>query len=340
MEIDTSLTKDIAETTAVARAAERAEYDGLWVGETQHDPFLQLLQAAEATDRITIGTAIAIAFGRSPLTLASSAFDMARYSGGRFVLGLGSQVKPHIERRFSMPWSHPAPRMRELILAVRAIWDCWQNGTKLDFRGDFYTHTLMTPFFSPPPHEWGPPPVYLAGVGQRMTEVAGEVADGFFVHPFTTERYLRSVTVPALERGRARAGKAGLDDFVLCGPVFVCAGRDEAEKAEAVAGTKRQIAFYGSTPAYRGVLDMHGWGDLQPELTRLSKAGRWAEMGDLIDDEMLRTFAAVGDPQEVAKGLHDRCDGLLQRITLYTTYEASEDLLAELVAALGDQQRA
>jgi probable F420-dependent oxidoreductase len=338
MRVDTSLTKDIAETTAVARAAERDGYDGLWVGETQHDPFLQLLQAAEITDRITIGTAIAIAFGRSPLTLASSSFDLARYSGGRFVLGLGSQVKPHIERRFSMPWSHPAPRMRELILAVRAIWDCWQTGTKLDFRGDFYTHTLMTPFFSPPPHEWGPPPVYLAGVGEKMTEVAGEVADGFFVHPFTTERYLRSVTVPALERGRARAGKAGLDDLVVCGPVFVCAGRDEAEMAEAVAGTKRQIGFYASTPAYRGVLDLHGWGDLQPELTRLSKEGRWAEMGHLIDDDVLRSFAAVGDPQEVAKGLHARCDGLLQRITLYTTYEASKDLLAELVAALDDQR--
>ncbi|HZA00499.1 MAG TPA: LLM class F420-dependent oxidoreductase [Acidimicrobiales bacterium] len=338
LRIDTSLPKEVARTESAARTAEEAAYDGLWVGETQHDPFLQLLQAAGATERITLGTAIAIAFGRSPLTLASSAFDMARYSGGRFVLGLGSQVKPHIERRFSMPWSHPAPRMRELILAVRAIWDRWQNGTKLDFRGDFYTHTLMTPFFSPPPHEWGPPPVYLAGVGEKMTEVAGEVADGFFVHPFTTERYLRDVTVPALERGRARAGKAGLDDLVLCGPVFVCAGRDDDEMATAVAGTKRQIAFYGSTPAYRGVLDMHGWGDLQPELTRLSKEGRWAEMGDLIDDDVLRAFAVVGDPEAVAKGLADRCDGLVQRITLYTTYEAGEDLPAEIVATLDDRR--
>jgi probable F420-dependent oxidoreductase len=338
LRIDATLPKDVAQTAGAARTAEAAGYHGLWVGETQHDPFLQLLQAAEATERITLGTAIAIAFGRSPLTLASSAFDMARYSGGRFVLGLGSQVKPHIERRFSMPWSHPAPRMRELILAVRAIWDCWQNGTKLDFRGDFYTHTLMTPFFSPPPHEWGPPPVYLAGVGEKMTEVAGEVADGFFVHPFTTERYLRDVTVPALERGRERAGKAGLDDLVLCGPVFVCAGRDEAEMAAAVAGIKRQIAFYGSTPAYRGVLDLHGWGDLQPELTRLSKEGRWADMGDLVDDEVLHAFAVVGDPRDVAKGLADRCDGLVQRATLYTTYEAADDLIAEVVTALGDRR--
>jgi probable F420-dependent oxidoreductase len=334
MRIDASLTKDIDETRAVARAAEEAGYDGLWVGETQHDPFLQLLQAAEATERIMLGTSIAIAFGRSPLTLASSGFDMARYARGRFVLGLGSQVKPHIERRFSMQWSHPAPRMRELILALRAIWDCWQNGTQLDFRGEFYTHTLMTPFFSPPPHDWGPPPVYLAGVGEKMTEVAGEVADGFFVHPFTTTRYLHEVTLPALERGRARAGKAGLDDLVLCGPVFVCAGRHEAEMATAVAGTKRQIAFYGSTPAYRAVLEMHGWGDLQPELTQLSKEGRWAEMGHVIDDDVLRAFAVVGDPQQVAKGLHERCDGVVERITLYTTYDASDALISELLTAL------
>jgi probable F420-dependent oxidoreductase len=334
VKIDASLTKDIADTKAEAGAAERAGYDGLWVGETQHDPFLQLLHAADATERVTLGTSIAIAFGRSPLTLAHTGFDMAQYSAGRFVLGLGSQVKPHIERRFSMPWSHPAPSMRELILAMRAIWNTWQDGGKLDFRGDFYTHTLMTPFFSPAPHQWGPPPVYLAGVGEKMTEVAGEVADGFFVHPFTTDRYLREVTIPALERGRRRSGSSGLDGFVLCGPVFACAGRDEAELAAAVAGTKRQIAFYGSTPAYRGVLELHGWGDLQPELTRLSKEGRWADMGDVIDDDVLHAFAVVGDPQEVAKGLQERCDGVVDRITLYTTYEAGDAIAADVVGAL------
>ena len=196
MKIDATLTKDVDRTREAAAELEAAGYDGLWVGETKHDPFLESLQAADATERVTIGTAVAIAFGRSPMTLASTGFDLARYTRGRFVLGLGSQVKPHIERRFSMPWSHPAPRMRELVLAMRAIWRTWQEGEPLDFRGDFYTHTLMTPFFSPPPHEWGPPPVYLAGVGERMTETAGEVGDGFFFHPFTTDRYLREVTLP------------------------------------------------------------------------------------------------------------------------------------------------
>ena len=177
--------------------------------------------------------------------------------------------------------------MREFVLALKAIWAAWQDGTKLDFRGDFYTHTLMTPFFSPPAHEYGPPPVFLAGVGELMTEVAGEVADGFFVHPFGTTRYFDEVTRPALERGRAKAGRA-LDGFDICGPSFVTVGRNEAEMAAAVKGTKDQIAFYASTPAYRGVLDLHGWGDLQPELTRLSKEGRWSDMGELITDEMLR----------------------------------------------------
>ncbi len=219
-------------------------------------------------------------------SLANVAFDLALYTNGRFVLGLGSQVKPHIERRFSMPWSHPAPRMREMVLAMRAIWDSWQHGRPLDFRGDFYTHPLMTPFFSPEPHEYGPPPVYLAGVGERMTEVAGEVCDGFSFHPFTTPRYLQAVTIPAMERGRAKAGLS-LEGLVIAGPAFVAVGRNEAELATAVQGTKAQIAFYASTPAYRGVLDLHGWGDLQPELTRLTKEGRWSELGERIDDEMM-----------------------------------------------------
>ena len=186
---------------------------------------------------------------------------------------------------------------------MRAIWRTWQEGEPLDFRGDFYTHTLMTPFFSPPPHEWGPPPVYLAGVGERMTETAGEVCDGFFFHPFTTDRYLREVTLPALRRGRAAAGHADLDGFAIAGPAFTCTGRDERELAAAIKGTKDQIAFYASTPAYRPVLDLHGWGDLQPELTRLSKEGRWSEMGDAVDDELLHAFAVVGEPAAVGRGL-------------------------------------
>jgi probable F420-dependent oxidoreductase len=326
--IDATLTKSIADTKSAARGIETAGYDGLWVGETKHEPFLQLLHASDATEHITVGTAIAIAFARTPMTLANAAYDLAQYSRGRFVLGLGSQVKPHIERRFSMPWSHPAPRMRELVLALRAIWATWQDDVPLDFRGDFYTHTLMTPFFSPEPHEFGPPPVFVAGVGERMTQVAGEVADGFFFHPFTTDRYLHEVTLPALRRGR---GADDLTGFTLAGPVFTCTGRDDAELAVAIKGTKDQIAFYASTPAYRPVLDLHGWGDLQPELTRLSKAGRWSEMGYAIDDELLHAFAVVGEPAAVGKGLRERWGDTAARVTLYATYPADPAMWPEVI---------
>jgi probable F420-dependent oxidoreductase len=334
MLVDSTLTKSIAHTKDDARRIEDAGYDGVWVGETNHEPFLQLLHAADATDRVTIGTAIAIAFARTPMTLANAAFDLALYSRGRFVLGLGSQVKPHIERRFSMPWSHPAARMRELVLALRAIWATWQDGAPLSFEGDFYTHTLMTPFFSPEPHEYGPPPVHLAGVGERMTEVAGEVCDGFFFHAFTTDRYLRDVTLPALQRGRQRAGRGDLDDFTIAGPAFACTGRNETELAAAIKGTKQQIAFYASTPAYRPVLELHGWGELQPELTRLSKEGRWAEMGGLIDDDVLNAFAVVGEPEAVGKGLAARWGDVAGRITLYAPYEADPSVWPRIVNAI------
>jgi probable F420-dependent oxidoreductase len=325
-------------TRETAAANEAAGYAGLWTGETQHDPFLQLLQAAEATERVTLGTSIAIAFGRTPMTLANTAFDLARYSRGRFVLGLGSQVKPHIERRFSMPWSQPAARMREYVAALRAIWASWQDGEKLDFRGDFYTHTLMTPFFSPPAHEWGPPPVYLAGVGKLMTEVAGEMCDGFFFHAFTTPSYLREVTIPALLRGREAGGKAGsgeqaLDGFAIAGPAFTCVGRTDEELDAAIRGAKEQIAFYASTPAYRGVLEHHGWGDLQPELTRMSKEGKWKEMGDVIGDDVVRAFAAVGDVPTVARELRERWDSAT-RLSFYMPYRADDSLRTELLAEL------
>ena len=267
------------------------------------------------------------------MTLANAGYDMARYSKGRFVLGLGSQVKPHVERRFSMPWSHPAPRMREIVLALRAIWDSWQEGTQLNFRGDFYTHTLMTPFFAPPAHEYGPPPIFLAGVGERMTEVAGEVADGFFFHPFTTDDYLRQVTLPALLRGRARADKADLDGFTLAGPAFACFGRTEEELARAVKGTKERIAFYASTPTYRPVLDRLGCGELQPELTRMSKDGRWSDMGDAIDDELLNAFAVVGTPEEVGRGLAERWGAVATRVSIYVNFPTDPLSVLRVAAA-------
>ena len=336
MLVDSTLNATITGTTTAAAAIEAGGYDGIWLGETKHDPFMQSLQTVNATSRVTVGTGVAIAFGRSPMTLANSGFDLARYSQGRFVLGLGSQIKPHIEKRFSMPWSHPAPRMREMILAIKAIWNAWQNEEPLAFRGDFYTHTLMTPFFSPTPHEFGPPPIALAGVGVHMTETAGEVCDGFLFHPFTTDTYMREVTIPALLRGRAKAGKSDLDGFTVSGPAFACVGRDDTEMAAAVAGTKNQIAFYASTPAYRPVLEMHGWGELQTELGRMTRAGRWSEIGDLIDDEMLHAFAIVGTPSQVGVGLRERWGHIATRLTLYATYKSDPTIWSEVIQELRD----
>jgi probable F420-dependent oxidoreductase len=332
--IDTALKPDLDTTMSQAVAIEAAGYDGLWASETKHDPFLMLVRAADATEHVTLSTSIAIAFARTPMTLAYTGHDLARYAQGRFILGLGSQVKPHIERRFGMPWSHPAARMRELVSAMRAIWSAWQDGTKLDFRGDFYTHTLMTPFFAPDAHEWGPPPVYLAGVGARMTEVAGEVCDGFIAHPFTTPRYFREVTQVALAAGRAAGGHADLTGFTIAAPAMVAVGRTEEELASSVQGMKRQIAFYASTPAYKGVLDLHGWGDLQPELGTMARQGRWDDMTGLIPDELLHEMAVVGDPATVATGLHERLYGVAQRISLYAPYDVDPAVWPEVVAEL------
>ncbi len=332
MKIDSYLPRDDSSVPAAARAIEAAGFGGVWAGESRYDPFLRLLQVADATTRLTLGTSIAIAFARTPMTTAHTAYDLASYSQGRFVLGLGTQVRPHVERRFSMPWSHPAARMREFVFALRAIWACWHDGAPLDFRGDFYTHTLMTPFFSPVRHTYGPPPVYLAGVGPLMTEVAGEVAEGFFFHPFTTGRYLREITLPALKRGMNKTDRT-LADFAVTGPALVAVGRDDREIAAAVAGTKAQIAFYASTPAYRPVLDLHGWGDLQPELTTMTKQGRWSELADMIDDKILDSFAVVGDPATVGRGLRERFGDVAARVTLSAPYDADPAIWPAVIAA-------
>ncbi|HVK20108.1 MAG TPA: TIGR03617 family F420-dependent LLM class oxidoreductase, partial [Actinokineospora sp.] len=299
----------VSEAADAIAAAERAGYDGAWVAETKLDPFLAMAVAAERTERIELVTAIAVAFARNPMTVAVQANDVQRLSGGRFVLGLGSQIEPHITKRFSMPWSSPAARMREFVLAVRAIWRAWETGDRLAFRGDFYKHTLMTPFFDPGPNPHGNPKIYVAAVGPRMTEVAGEVADGLLCHSFVTERYLREVTLPALERGRAKAGKE-LSGFDVSVPPFA------ATTPEELADVKEKIAFYGSTPAYRAVLDLHGWGDLQDELHAMSRRGRWAEMPALISDDVLAAFAVVGSPAEVAAETRRRFGDVAQRLTL------------------------
>jgi probable F420-dependent oxidoreductase len=308
----------------VARELEELGYDGAFSAETAHDPFFPLLLAAEHTERLELITGIAVAFARNPMTLANIGYDLQSYSRGRFVLGLGSQIKAHIEKRFSMPWSHPAARMRELILAMRAIWACWNDDEKLDFRGEFYRHTLMTPFFNPGPNAYGAPRVFLAAVGERMTEVAGEVADGILLHGFTTERYVREVSLPALERGWARSGKQR-SDFEVSGPMFVVTGTNEEELERARQGTKQQIAFYGSTPAYRGVLELHGWGDLQGELNRLSKQGDWVTMGDLVSDEILETFAVVAEPEDVPRELLARYGDVVDRVSFYAPYKSDPE---------------
>src|SRR5215831_17815943 len=235
MKVDAGLPSDLSRAADIAATAEEEGYDGIWSAETSHDPFFPLVLAAGATRQIELGTSIAVAFARNPMILANIGYDIQLQSRGRFNLGLGSQIRAHIEKRFSMPWSHPAARMREMILAMKAIWASWNDGTKLDFRGDFYTHTLMTPFFSPGPNPYGVPKIFLAGVGELMTEVAGEVADGFLCHGFTTEKYLREVTIPALERGRAKAGKT-MEGFEVMGPSFVVTGNNEEELATAAQG--------------------------------------------------------------------------------------------------------
>jgi probable F420-dependent oxidoreductase len=333
MKVDSGIGLDLDAAARDAKSREEAGYSGIWTAETNHDPFLPLLLAAEHTERIELGTSIAVAFARNPMILANIGHDLQVYSKGRFILGLGSQIKPHITKRFSMPWSHPAARMREMVLAIRAIWDSWDNGTKLNFRGDFYSHTLMTPFFDPGPNPYGSPKIFLAGVGELMTEVAGEVCDGFICHGFTTEKYLREVTIPALARGRAKAGKT-MEGFEVVGPSFVVTGNNDKELGEASSGTRQQIAFYGSTPAYRPVLDIHGWGGLQDELNTLSKQGKWVEMGDLIDDEILNTFAVVGEPEQIAPELHRRYGDVIQRINFYAPYKSDPERWSSVLEAM------
>ncbi len=312
MKVDGNVGWQLDKVGAEASALEEMGYSGIMTAETGHDPFFPLLMAAQTTNRVDLMTAIAVAFARSPMTLANVGHDLNAASKGRFVLGLGSQIRAHITKRFSMPWSNPAPRMREFILAMRAIWANWHSGEPLQFTGRFYKHTLMTPFFTPTDTTYGPPRVFLAAVGPLMTEVAGEVADGVIIHAFTTEKYLRETTLPALERGFAKAGKKR-EDFEISYPAFIVTGQTEEQMAQALVQTRRQIAFYGSTPAYRPVLDSIGAGALQPELNAMSKQGRWVEMGNLITDDILEAFAVIGEPQSIPSLFKSRYGGLVDR---------------------------
>lgn len=331
--VDGTAGADFTELSRQVDDAERIGYNGVWSTEVSRDPFLPLLLAAQQAPNLEVGTSIAVAFARNPMTLATTANDLHAFSSGRFMLGLGSQIKPHIERRFNMPWSSPAARMHEFVRAVRTIWQCWQDETPLDFQGEFYRHTLMTPMFRPGPNAFGTPPILIAAVGPQMTATAAEVADGILVHGFTTERYLREATVPQIKSALDKAGKHW-DDFTLSYPGLVVTGSDEREFNEAAAAVRKQIAFYGSTPAYRGVLELHGWGDLHLELNRLSRLGDWATMSRLIDDTVLNTFAVVGEPSAVAQKTHRRFGDVIDRFGIYTPYTLRHETAADLVAAL------
>lgn len=332
MNVDTLILETTGDPATRAARAETAGYSAVWVAETSHDAFLHCLLAARGTSTIGVGTGVAIAFARNPMTVAYQANDLQLWSEGRFMLGLGSQVKPHIERRFGMPWGRPADRMREFALALRAIWAAWESGDPLDSRGEIYQHTLMPPFFSPGPNPYGNPPVFLAAVGPRMTEVAGEVADGLLLHSFTTLDYLRETTLAALARGLQTSHRTRAD-VELSMPVFVVTGDTDDAMAAAKLGTKKQLAFYASTPTYRPVLERHGLGDLGEQLTGLSRSGQasaWDTMGTLIGDDVLSLFAVVAEPADAAEQVLRRYGGLLDRISIYAPYECSSELIATI----------
>ncbi len=334
MKVDGELPMGMDRIAARIQDMAQAGYTGAQTIETGHDPFLPLVLAAEHSQNIDLITAIAVAFARNPMNLAAIGNDLNAYSQGRFILGLGSQIKAHIEKRFSMPWSKPAARMREIILAMRAIWANWYDGEPLNFRGEFYQHTLMTPVFTPTTSEFGPPRVFIAAVGPLMTQVAADCCEGMLVHPLTSTRYLREHTLPVIEKGLAARGLSR-SDFELSYPVFVVSGKTEEDFKKTDRAIRERIAFYASTPAYKRVLETHGWETLQPELNQMSKRGLWAEMGGLIDDTILDTFAVVGEPKDIVPKIRARYTGLVDRITINFSYADPEErpaLIRELAA--------
>jgi len=316
MRLDASLgfETSLSDVAVMARAVEAAGVAGLWTAETSHDPFLPLALAAEHTSRLTLGTAIAVAFARSPVAVATSAWDLARLSDGRFILGLGSQVRAHIERRFGMPWSgRPVAQMREYLAVVRAAWSAWQTGSRPSHRGDHYRLTLMSPFFDPGPIDHPAIPIYLAGVGGGMTRLAGEAADGLIVHPLHSRAYLADVVLPSVVEGAAQAGRdAGA--VTISGSVIVAT--TDAE----VAAARRTVGFYASTPTYRPVLEHHGWGREADALAGHARHGRWEAMAEVVSDEMLETFAVVAPPGSLRPALERRAQGLLDRAAPYPAF--------------------
>jgi len=326
-------TDDLGEVRTLYPELERLGYDRAFSFEAKHDPFLPLAVAGEHTTSLELGTAIAIAFARTPMTLANAGWDLQTLTGGRFTLGLGSQVQPHIEQRFSMPWSEPAERMREMVQAIRSIWHTWETGERLSFAGRFYNHTRMIPAFDPGPNPWGTPPIFTAGIGPRMTEVGGEVADGFLVHPLNTRKSLQELTIPSLARGAVRAGRDLADVEVVCVTIIVT-GRTEEAMAQCREITRRQLGFYGSTPAYRTVFEIHDRGELHPRLKSLASEGRWDAMAELIDDEFLETVCVVAEPTSIATAVKDRLEGISNSVSLVNNRSPDPRHFAEAVAEL------
>lgn len=311
---------------------EGAGLDGWFVSEATNDPFVLATLAADHSERITIGTAVAVALARNPMSVAYLARDLQEVSGGRFVLGLGSQIRPHITRRYSARWESPIDQMREFVQALHAIWDAWAQGSSLDFRGEHYQHTLMPPMMRP--HVSLPsPPVYLAAVGPRMTRLAGEVADGVFCHVFSTPRYLREQFLPTLHEGVSGARRQP-GDVAVCASAFTVTGETDEAVEQARQFVRRQISFYGSTPSYRGVLALHGWEELHTELHEMSRAGRWDEMPELIDDEVLEAFAVTGEPRELGRLLRDRYEGIADRVSLTTAVPLSPEVCRAVMDGL------
>ena len=319
----------------LARNAQKMGYDGFFSTETQYDPFLPLAFAADAAPGLELGTAIAVAFPRSPMVTAMTSWDLARLSKGKFLLGLGTQIRAHITRRFSTEWGNPGSRLRDYILAVRAIWDTWQNSTPLDHEGEFYKFSLMTPFFDPGPIPHPDIPVYIAGVGPYLSSLAGEICDGFHVHPFHTAAYLDEIVLPNMTKGAEAAGRS-IDDVERTTTVFVMTGDSDSEVEQAMAPVRQQISFYASTPSYRPVLEASGW-DFGDELHSMSKRGQWAEMADVVPDEAVLDVGVAAPIDKLGQAIKDRYGNRVQRVGFYTvgsTMGIDPDALQQVITDL------
>ena len=332
IKIDAPISADMQQIVAQAKRLEQLGYDGLRLAELDHDPFLPLTLAAEHTRSIELVTSVAVAFARNPMSMAILANDLNHFAQGRFVLGLGSQVKPHIQRRFSMPWHKAAAQMREFIEAMHAIYDCWYDGAELAYQGQYYQHTLMPKTFTPTNLWPTRPRIALSATGPLMTKLAAEQADGMIMHPFSSATYIREVTLPAIEAGLIQRGRT-LNDFELDYAPMIATGTDEASIQTSIAQLRDRIAFYACTVAYKPVLDIHGWGDLQDELISLNRQHNKAAMASLITDEMVATIGIVGSPEQVIDTMRERFDGVISR-TGFNAPNLSEDHLKDLLERL------